>query len=162
MGRGWYVHDYIGYNFRMNVLQAGVGLAQLKKLPQIIKKRIRNENLYRKYLADLPEVKFLYLDPNGFRVPYRSLIYVKNPQALMEFLGKNSIKTARTFPPLHLQPCFAGKSGLGEKVNLKSKGDFPNTQYAYDRILNLPSGTGLKNEEIRYVCRKIKEFFGRK
>lgn len=160
--RGWYVHDYIGYNFRMNDLQASVGLAQLKKLPRIIKRKIKNENLYRKYLADIPEVKFIYVDKKVFQVPYRSVIFVNDPQILMEFLNKNGIKTTRTFFPLHLQPCFTKKGNMGDRINLKIKGNFSNTISAYERILNLPSGANLTEKEIRYVCQKIKEFFGRK
>lgn len=162
--RGWYSHDYLGYNFRMNDIAAGIGLAQLKKLSTIIKIKIKNENLYRKYLAEVPGVKFLYTDPEGFRVPYRSVIFVEDPQALLEFLDKSGIKTSRTFFPLHLQPCFikkGGKLGMGERVNLKIKGRFPNTISAYEKILNLPSGATLKEREIRYVSEKIKEFFGR-
>jgi dTDP-4-amino-4,6-dideoxygalactose transaminase len=162
IGRGWYVHDYIGYNFRMSDLQAGIGLAQLKKLAKIIKLKIRNEKLYRKYLAGVPGVGFLYQDPQGFRVPYRTLIYVDNPQGLMEFLNENNIKTARTFSPLHAQPCFNGKAdGFGERINLRTKGTFPNTAYAYEKILNLPSGAGLSQSQIRYVTGKIKEFVTR-
>lgn len=162
IGRGWYIHDYIGYNFRMSDLQAGIGLGQLKKLPKIIKRKIKNENLYRKYLADVPEIKFLYVDKKGFRVPYRSLIFVDNPQYLMEFLNKKGVKTTRTFFPLHLQPCFTKKGDMGERVHSKIKGQFPNTISAYEKILNLPSGATLKEGEIRYVAKKIKEFFGKK
>ncbi len=146
-GRGWYIHDYIGYNFRMTDLQAGVGLAQLKKLPTIIKRKKRMEKLYRKYLAKVPEVQFTYLDPRGFNVPYRVAIIVDNPQKLMEYLDKEGIKTNRTFYPLHLQPCY------------QESGDFPNSVYGHERILNLPSAATLTDKEIRYVCNKIKLFF---
>jgi len=145
-GRGWYIHDYMGYNFRLTDLQAGVGLGQLKKLPAIIKKRKRVEKLYRKYLANIPEVKFPYIDPHGFNVPFRIIILVENPQALLEFLDKEGIKTNRSFYPIHLQPCY------------KVKGDFPNSIFAYERILRLPSGVTLTEREIRYVCEKIKSF----
>lgn len=149
-GRGWYTHDYLGYNFRMTDLQAAVGLAQLKKLPVIIKKRKRNEKLYQKYLAEVSEVEFPYVDPRGFRVPWRITILVSNPQALLEFLDKKGIKANRTFGPLHSQPCYK---------NYRTKEAFPNATFAFDRVLRLPSATGLTEEEIRYVCEKIKEFY---
>ena len=145
--RGWYIHEHIGYNFRMTDLQAAVGLAQLKKLPQLIKKRKRIEKLYRKYLADVDEVKFPYIDPDGFNVPFRITILVEEPQALMEFLDKKGIKTARSFYPLNMQPCY------------KIKGDFPNSLYAYKHLLRLPSGVNLKETEIKYICQEIKNFF---
>jgi perosamine synthetase len=146
-GRGWYIHDYLGYNFRMTDLQAGVGLGQLKKLPKIIKKRKKVEKLYRKYLANVPGVEFPYIDPNGFNVPFRITILVENPQSLMEFLDKKGIKTARSFYPLNKQPCY------------NIKGNFPNSLYAYEHLLRLPSGVSLKDSEIRYICQQIKKFF---
>ncbi|MFH1462566.1 MAG: DegT/DnrJ/EryC1/StrS family aminotransferase [bacterium] len=146
-GRGWYIHDFMGYNFRMTDLQAGIGLGQFKKLPQIIKKRKTVEKLYRKYLADIPEIKFPYIDPKGFNVPFRIIILVENPQALSEFLDKKGIKTTRSFYPLHLQPCY--------KIN----GKFPNSIYAYERILRLPSAVTLTEKKVYYICGEIKSFF---
>lgn len=147
--RGQYIHGYMGYNFRMTDLQAGIGLGQLKKLSIILKRKKKIEKLYRQYLANVPEVKFSYIDPMGFNVPFRIIILVGNPQALLESLDKDGIKTNRSFYPLHLQPCY----------KKKVKGDFPNSIFAYERILCLPSAVTLTDEEIYYVCKKIKSFF---
>jgi len=145
-GRGWYIHDYMGYNFRMTDLQAAIGLGQLRKLSTIIKRKKRNERLYRKYLTDIPGIEFPYIDPRGFNVPFRIIILVENPRVLLEFLEKNGIKTNRSFYPLHLQPCY------------NVKGNFPNSLFAYEKILRLPSAVTSTEKEIRYVCKKIKEF----
>ena len=149
-GRGWYIHDFLGYNFRMTDLQAAVGLAQLKKLPTIIKKREKNEGLYKKYLADVKEVQFPYISPKGKRTIWRITILVDDPQALLEFLDKKGIKANRTFGPLHSQPCYK---------NYRTKETFPNARFAFDRILRLPSATGLTEKEIKYICQKIRLFF---
>ncbi|MCX6764884.1 MAG: DegT/DnrJ/EryC1/StrS family aminotransferase [Candidatus Nealsonbacteria bacterium] len=146
-GRGWYIHDYMGYNFRLTDLQAAVGLAQIKKLPDIISKRNKIEKLYQKYLAGVKGIKFPYVDPRGKRVPWRMIILVEKPKELSEFLDKEGIKTVRTFYPLHLQPCY------------NIAGDFPNSFFAYEKILRLPSATALTEREVRYVCDKIKLFF---
>jgi len=146
-GRGWYIHDHMGYNFRLTDLQAAIGLGQLKKLPVIIKRKKRIEKLYRQYLANVPGVELPYVDKQGFNVPFRIIILVKNPQGLMEFLETKGIKANRSFYPLHLQPCY------------NIKGDFPNSMFAYERILRLPSSVNLQQNEIYYVCQKIKEFF---
>lgn len=148
-GRGWYIHDYLGYNFRLTDLQAAVGLGQLKKLPILVKRKKRIEKLYHKYLNNVPGVELPYVDRRGFNVPFRIIILVKKPQALMEFLDKEGIKTNRSFYPLHLQPCY------------KVKGNFPNTMRAYERILRLPSAVTLQEKEIYYICQKIKEFYAR-
>jgi perosamine synthetase len=147
-GRGWYVHDYMGYNFRMTDLQAGIGLAQLKKLPEIIKRRKRIEKLYKELLAKVPGVELPHRDSRGFNVPFRYTVLVKDPQALSDYLTTQGIKTARSFYPLHLQPCYKG-----------SRGSFPNSIYAYEHLLRLPSGNILTESDMRYVCAKIKDFY---
>jgi len=146
-GRGWYIHDQMGYNFRLTDLQAAVGVAQVKKLPLIIKKRKNIEKLYKKYLAKVKGIEFPFVDPRGNKVPYRITILVENPQELLDFLDKEGIKASRSFYPLNLQPCY------------NIKGDFSNSIFAYERVLRLPSATGLTEKEIRYICNKIKNFF---
>ena len=145
-GRGIYFHEYIGYNFRLTDLQAAVGLAQLLKLPTIIERKKRNERLYRKLLKDVEGVGFPYIDPRGFNVPFRINILVDNPQPLQEFLEREGVGSRRFFYPLHLQPCY--------NVNRQ----FPNAVRAYKRGLSLPSGVTLAEEQIEYVCEKIKQF----
>lgn len=152
VSRGWYIHENLGYNFRMCDFQAAVGLGQLKKLPLILKKKKKIESLYRKYLKNIPGVELPRIDSRGFNVPFRILILVDNPQALLEFLEKAGIKAGRSFYPLHLQPCYRGRG-------YNTKGDFPNSIRASERILRLPSAVTLKEKEIRYVCQKIKEFY---
>jgi len=147
--RGWYFHEKIGYNFRLTDLQAAVGLAQLSKLSNIIKRKKKNERSYRKYLANIPEIEFPYIDPRGFNVPFRINILVKNPQKLCEFLEKNGIGSKRFFYPLHLQPCY------------RIKRNFPNSVFAYEKGLSLPTSVNLKENEIRYICDQIKNFFKR-
>lgn len=149
-GRGWYIHDYIGYNFRMTDLQAGVGLAQLRKLPRLLEKRRRIERWYRSFLKGAPGVTFPYAAPEGVRVPYRITIMVEDPQGLMEFLDARGIKAVRSFYPLHLQPCYKGR---------RHKGSFPNSRHAYARVLRLPSGNTLTKGEVKRVCGGIKDFF---
>jgi len=150
MGRGWYIHEKIGFNFRMSDIQAAIGLAQLKKFKKIVKKRKKMERLYKRYLRSVKEVKFPYISPKVFNIPFRFTILVEDPQSLMEFLKKEGIKTARSFYPLHLQPCYK---------NLKIKGKFPNSLFAYQRILRLPSGNTLTEKKVKFVCEKIKSFF---
>lgn len=152
ISRGWYTHEELGYNFRMCDFQAAVGLGQLRKLPLIIKKKKKVDQLYRKRLKGVRGVEFPYADPRCFNVPFRVRILVDNPQALMEFLDKNGIKAGRSFRPLHSQPCYRG---MGYNTN----GDFSNSIMASERILRLPSAVTLKEEEIKYVCKKIKEFY---
>jgi len=145
-GRGIYYHEHIGYNFRLTDLQAAVGLAQLSKLSTIIEGKKRNEKLYRELLADVEGIEFPYIDPRGFNVPFRINILVDDPEALWKFLEEEDISSRRFFYPLHKQPCY------------NAKGDFPNAERAYERGLSLPSSVTLTEDQILYICDKIKLF----
>lgn len=141
-GRGWYVHDYIGYNFRMTDIQAGIGLAQLKRLKTIVRNKVQNYQFYRKCLPE--QVKLHYFNS------YRVVIETEHIEKLLSFLEDNGIQAKRSFYPLHLQPCY------------KRDGSFPNSVYIYEHVLTLPSGATLTKKDIKYVCDKIKEFYERR
>jgi perosamine synthetase len=149
--RGWYVHETIGYNFRLTDLGAAVGLAQLDKLPEIIEKKKAHEELYRDLLADVGQVEFPKIDKQCFNVPFRHNILVPDPKALSKYLAGLGIGNLRFFYPLHRQPCY--------KYLKYDDIMFPNTIKAYDRGLSLPSSVKLLNTEIAYICMKIKEFY---
>ena len=145
-GRGIYFHENIGFNFRLTDLQAAVGLAQLAKLSKIIERKKNNEMLYRKLLENTEGIEFPYIDPRGYNVPFRINILVDNPGELSDYLRTNKIDSRGFFYPLHQQPCY------------NVSGEFPNSVRAYERGLSLPSSVTLTEEQISYVCDKIKSF----
>lgn len=147
--RGRYVHETIGYNFRMTDLQAAVGLAQLDKLDKIVKLKKRHEQLYRGYLDDI--VGFPVIDKRCFNVPFRHNILVPDPEKLSNYLTENGIGNLRFFYPLHRQPCY---KYLGYTDN-----QFPNTVEVYNHGLSLPSSAKLTDDNIEYVCESIRKFY---
>jgi perosamine synthetase len=147
-GRGWYIHAEIGLNFRLTDLQAAVGLAQLDKLPEIIKRKRHCAEEYKRCLSNIKDVKFTFVDPAGFNVPFRHNIIVKDPDKLQKHLKKEGIGTTRFFYPLHLQPCY-------NRIDMVCV----NSMFAYSHGLSLPSSTNLTMEQITYVCDKIREYY---
>jgi perosamine synthetase len=146
-GRGYYYHEHIGYNFRLTDLQAAVGVAQLNKLDTIVARKKQNEASYRELLKDVKGVTFPYVNPQCYNVPFRINILVDNPEKLSGFLNENEVGSRRFFFPLHQQPCY------------NASGDFPNTIKTYETGLSLPSSVTLTEDQIEYVCTKIKEYF---
>jgi perosamine synthetase len=146
--RGVYLHESIGYNFRMSDLHAAIGLGQLKKLDFIIKRKKEMEARYYDNLKGI--VNIPYHDRNCCNVPFRINILVSNPQKLAEYLKSKSIESMRFFYPLHKQPCY-------EYMKLKD-GLFQNSIWAYEHGLSLPSWVGLTDDQIDYTCDNIAEF----
>ena len=146
--RGLYYHYRIGYNFRVTDLQMAVGLGQLEKLEAIIQRKQRNEQLYKQYLADVEEVEFPYEDSRGVRVPHRINILLDEPQGLVDYLASEGIGCRRFFHPIHQQPCYQGAFAAS----------FPNAERAYARGLSLPSSPLLTQDQIAFVCDKIRTY----
>ena len=149
--RGQYIHETIGFNFRLTDIQAAIGLAQLDKLDKIVKLKKYHESLYRIYLNGIECIQFPVIDSNCFNVPFRHNILVPDPEALSNYLTENGIGNLRFFYPLHRQPCY---KYLGYNDN-----QFPNTVEAYNHGLSLPSSAKLTDDDIEYVCSKIRKFY---
>lgn len=140
------IHDSFGINCKFTELQAVIGLEQLKKVPYRILRKKEIFNLYKKELNGI--VNFIETDLN-YTVPWFIDIFVERRNELQNFLKENNIGTRAIYPPMHSQKCFDIKE------------NFPKTEYYSSRGLWLPSSITLKDEEIIYICNKIKEFYGK-
>ncbi len=149
-----YYHTEIGYNYRIDALQAAVLRVKLKYLDEWNQARAANALLYSKLLSETP-VTTPKIRPGSTHVFHQYSIVVPKRDALSDYLGRNGIGTAVHYPvPLHLQPAF---SFLGHK-----KGDFPVAEELSSGCLSLPVYPELKDSQIEYVCEKIAEFYEKK
>lgn len=149
-----YYHQVIGYNSRLDAIQAAVLDIKLNYLDKWTNERIKNAKFYNKHLKDLDGLKTPKTVKNRKHVFNQYTIQVKNNlrYSLKEFLQNNGVGTAIYYPlPLHLQPCFSF---------LKySKGDFIISENACSEVLSLPIFPELAKGELEYVVDKILEFF---
>jgi len=145
--RGIDIIERAGYNFRITELQTAIGFAQLESLPLFIDKKIKNNKLYKQYLSEIDSVFFPVEDNETYRIPHRVIIEVDDPESLKLFLSKKGIGCRRFYIPMHTQPY------------IKMKGNFPNSQKAYEKGLCLPSFPMLSEAQIQYVCENIFEYY---
>jgi len=151
--KGSFKHDHIGFNFSFTDLQAAVGVSQMKKLPEILR---RKEEIFDKYyteLSGISELCFYKINNQENPVYWFTSLYSKKRDDLAEFLLDEGVQTRRFFYPLHLQPCYENSSKIDKK------GNFLISKNVYETGISLPSSYILKNEEQEYVIKKIKEFF---
>lgn len=146
-----YNHLLLGWNSRLDNLQAAILRIKLKHLSNWNKKRLENAKLYNKLLMDLP-----IITPKIF-TGYNHIFHIytirsKNRERLAKYLSRKGISTNMHYPiPIHLQ---AACKNLGYK-----KGDFPIAEKLAREILSLPMFPELKTNEIVYICTQIKNFF---
>lgn len=149
-----YHYDYIGYNSRLDTMQAAVLSVKLKYIDQSIAKRDAIANLYKDGLKDLEQVKIPGIKGDQKHVYYVFNILAENRDDLAEYMKQNGIGTSIYYPrPLHVQKCY---EYLGYK-----KGDFPVSEKMCDSVLALPIYPEITNSEVEYVCETIKNFYKR-
>ena len=149
--RYWY--DVIGFNYRMTNLQAAVGVAQLKKLDEFIEKKREIAKWYFEELKDLEENGLIKLHPEMLWakcVYWMYCILVEDKfgmsrDELMKRLEENGIETRPFFYPMHVMPPH------------KNSEEFPTIEEISRKGINLPSSSGLKEEEIKFICNEIKK-----
>jgi dTDP-4-amino-4,6-dideoxygalactose transaminase len=149
-----YHHDYVGYNSRLDTLQAAVLGVKLSHIDDGIAKRAEHATQYRTLLKDIPQITLPVVKDGNKEVNYVFCLKVENRNGLDSYLKENGIGTSIYYPvPLHLQKCFAY---LGYK-----KGDFPVAEKMCDTVLALPMFPELTEDEISFVCEKIREFYSK-
>jgi perosamine synthetase len=151
-----YVHNEVGYNFRLTNMQAALGVAQLEQLPAFIKRKKENYGRYKKALAGVKGLKLLGV-PEGTSPNYwfYSLLIDKaafglGREGLMAALGKASIQTRPVWHLNHLQKPY--KNSQAFKINRAG--------WFVERVLNLPCSSGLTKEQAARVVGAIKAAAG--
>ena len=150
-----YHHEYIGYNSRLDTLQAAILRVKLITTETAIAARARHAAHYTDRLSVIPGVRVQSVRSDAKPVYYVYNILVPQRDALASYLKERGIGTTIYYPkPLHLQPCFAY---LGYK-----EGDFPVAERICKEILALPMYPELTDDEVDYVCDKIQSFYNKK
>jgi dTDP-4-amino-4,6-dideoxygalactose transaminase len=142
-----------GYNYRLTDLQAAVGLAQLRKLAQILEQRAAQAGYFTRGFAEVDEVWTPYVPPDT--TPCWSSYCVTLPgassrtiTAVLDYLAGQGISCRRGIQPLYREPYFAESH---EGMHL------PNTEAAAEQTLFLPIFPGLKQQQQHRIIRALKE-----
>jgi dTDP-4-amino-4,6-dideoxygalactose transaminase len=154
-GRQMYHHEEVGYNSRLDALQAVVLLAKLPHLEAWSAARRAHAEFYDQALAGLSGISTPVVRPGNESVVNQYTIRVAGSgrDALAEFLKARGVGSGVYYPvPLHLQECFH-YLGYGE-------GDFPESERACREVLSLPVFPELTREQREHVVRCVREFAG--
>ncbi len=152
-----YHHHEVGYNARIDALQAAVLRVKLRHLDAWTEARRRVAATYHRFFEQdgLDEVVTLPVEkPGHFHVYNQFVVRVPSDarDPLRDHLAKNRVGSEIYYPiPLHLQVCFAS---LGHK-----SGDFPASEAAATETIALPIYPELSDEAIRHVVGSIASFF---
>jgi dTDP-4-amino-4,6-dideoxygalactose transaminase len=146
-----YQHDYIGYNSRLDTMQAAILRVKLRSSREAIAARAKHAAHYTEQIAGLPGIRIPEVRKDAGGVYYVYNILTDRRDALADRFKERGIGYSIYYPkPLHLQKCF---EYLGYK-----EGDFPVAERICKRIIALPIYPEITADEIDYVCDTITEF----
>ncbi len=145
-----YYHEFLGYNSRLDSIQAAFLNVKLKYIDRWNARRREIAEIYNRELK--PFVRVPEVDEGNIHIYHQYTIRTDKRDALNDFLNNRGIMTQVHYPiPLHLQPAL---SYLGYK-----EGDLPVAERATKEVLSLPVFPEITDDEISYVIDSVKAFF---
>lgn len=149
----YYIHDEIGFNYRMTNLQAAMGVAQLERLEEFIQIKKENYELYKTKIEDIPGLRVMNFR-TGIRPNYwfYSLLidsnkYSLNRDQLLKHLGDNGIQTRPIWGLISDQKPYAESQTY--KLEL--------SRYYIEHILNIPCSSNLTRDDVITVIELLKQ-----
>jgi perosamine synthetase len=151
-----YIHEELGWNFRMSNIQAALGVAQLERLDEFVDKKRHIGAHYTEQLQDIKGLQLPITKTDYARNIYWVYGIVLKPEIpfdaseIIRRLGEKKIGTRHFFYPMHKQPVFL-KRGLFKNVSL------PVSEMLAERGFYIPTGLALTDPQIDEVIAAIKE-----
>jgi len=153
-GGGWFEHQRLGYNYRLDELSAALGCVQMERIEEILQKRAGVAQQYEEKLGQMKEIEIPWVAPYVSQISW--FVYVVRlirgiqRDKVITHLRKKGVECKPYFAPIHLQPFYRKMWGYQE-------GDFPVTEGVAARTLALPFYGNLREKEIDYVVECLKE-----
>ena len=150
----YFIHDEIGYNYRMLNLQAALGTSQIDQLESFIETKIKNYNIYKEELEKiegleiLPFVEGIRANHWFYSLKIDKEKYGIGRDELLQKLVDAGIQTRPIWGLIHQQKPYSTCQSY----------EIEKALYYYDRILNLPCSSNLTEKEVYQVIGKIREF----
>jgi dTDP-4-amino-4,6-dideoxygalactose transaminase len=153
----WLNHTRLGYNYRLDEMSAALGVAQMRRIDELLAKRARVADWYSQRIDEIPGISKPFITSTTTRMSW--FVYVircangVNRDTLMTDLERQGIPSRPYFTPIHLQPFYQERFGF-------RRGMLPQTEKAGDTFLALPFSSVMNEEQVEYVCAQLRTSIG--
>lgn len=150
----YFVHDEIGYNYRMLNLQAALGTNQIDQLENFIEIKQKNYNIYKNTIEKIDGLRLLPFDKNirpnfwFYSVVVDEEIYGMNKDELLKKLLEEGLQTRPIWGLIHQQKPYENNQFYGVEKAVHYHG----------KVLNIPCSSNLKEREIEFVLEALEKF----
>lgn len=149
-----YWHDFVGFNYRMTNLQAAIGVAQTERVEEFVSKKIWIANKYNEYLAGIEGVTLPGEIGDATNSYWLYTIVLKEKfspfrDKVIARLKDCGVESRPLFYPIHEMPPYS--------IYVQEGQQFPISSFTSSAGISLPSSVKLTDDEIRFVCKSIKE-----
>jgi len=154
-GMGWLSHERLGYNYRLSDVNCAIGLAQMKRIDEILGKRDRVAGWYRARLENESRISTQRISPDCriswfvFVIKLADRYSEEDRGRIIQSLRDRGIGCSNYFAPIHLQRFYQ------EQVGCKP-GDFPVCERVAARTIALPFHGNITESHVDEVCTTLK------
>jgi perosamine synthetase len=145
-----YMHDEVGYNYRLVNVLAAMGVGQMELLPSFIKRKKEINDYYRSQLQGVGDISFQQIDANVDCNMWLFTFKTDNQKEVLKVLNESQMQSRPFWVPMNQLRMF--KNDVYYNKNDQS-------DFIYKRCLSIPCSTNIKDEELAAVAEKIKSVY---
>lgn len=145
-----YIHDEIGYNYRLVNVAAAMGVAQMEQLPAFLNKKKEIISFYKQELSNVGDIAFQTVSENVNPNWWLPTIMTDNQRKLLKLLNENMLQSRPFWVPMNQLPMY--KENIYFQRNNVS-------EYIYKHCLSIPCSTNISEKQMQQVVSVIKSAF---
>ena len=145
-----YIHDEIGYNYRLVNVAAAMGVAQMEQLPGFIQRKYEIIDFYKKELDGVGDIKFQEVSADVKPNWWLPTIFTAKQKEVLKILNDNKMQSRPFWVPMNQLRMFT------ENIYYNHT---DRSNFVYQHCLSIPCSTYITNNDLKAVAAKIKECF---
>ncbi|AWG23057.1 hypothetical protein FFWV33_16765 [Flavobacterium faecale] len=145
-----YLHDEIGYNYRLVNVLAAIGVAQMEEFPTLLENKKRMDSYYRSQLSAVGDIEFQYVSPDVEANCWLFTFRTKHMRELLAYLNENGVQSRPFWVPMNQLEMF--------KEDIYVSTDDHSNQ-VYQTSISIPSSAGISLSQMETVVQTIKAFY---